>query len=99
MGRLIDEDDVISAIYKRIENLQTHEPFKKKHGDIDLIGLVPIIQSIPTANQEPQTAKWIDNGDPLMITCGNCGYDVMRYNNTLFCPNCGAKMEEVNDYK
>lgn len=41
----------------------------------------------------PKTGKWVDDGDPLMFTCGNCGYGVMRYNNTPFCPNCGAKME------
>lgn len=40
----------------------------------------------------PKTGKWVDDGDPLMFTCGNCGYGVMRYNNTPFCPNCGADM-------
>ena len=43
---------------------------------------------------EPKRGKWVDDGDPLMLTCGNCGYAVMRYNNTPFCPNCGAKMEK-----
>ena len=38
-------------------------------------------------------STWIENGDPLMLTCGNCGYGVMRYNNTRFCPNCCAKMD------
>ena len=42
---------------------------------------------------QPKMGKWVDDGDPLMLTCGNCGYAVMRYNNTPFCPNCGAKME------
>ena len=45
------------------------------------------------ADAEPKRGKWVDDGDPLMLTCGNCGYAVMRYNNTPFCPNCGAKME------
>ena len=47
------------------------------------------------ALEEPKTGKWVDDGDPLMFTCGNCGYGVMRYNNTPFCPNCGADMREV----
>ena len=46
---------------------------------------------------EPKTGKWVDDGDPLMLTCGNCGYAVMRYNNTPFCPNCGANMEDGED--
>ena len=46
------------------------------------------------ASAEPKRGKWVDDGDPLMLTCGNCGYAVMRYNNTPFCPNCGADMRE-----
>lgn len=42
---------------------------------------------------ERKMGKWVDDGDPLMITCGNCGYGVKRYNNTPFCPHCGARME------
>ena len=51
------------------------------------------IKKLPPA--EPKTGKWVDDGDPLMLTCGNCGYAVMRYNSTPFCPNCGEK-KEVN---
>ena len=50
------------------------------------------IKALPPA--EPKRGKWVDDGDPLMLTCGNCGYAVMRYNNTPFCPNCGADMRE-----
>lgn len=38
-------------------------------------------------------SEWVDEGDPLMLTCGNCGYKVMRYNNTNFCPECGVRMK------
>ena len=48
---------------------------------------IETIKQLPSA--EPKTSKWVDNGDPLMLTCGNCGYGVMRYNNTPFCPHCG----------
>ena len=50
-----------------------------------------VLDVLPPA--EPKTGKWVDDGDPLMLKCSNCGYGVMRYNNTPFCPNCGAKME------
>ena len=47
-GRLIDENEVVNAIYKRIDYLQTHEPFNRKHGDLDLIGILPYIKEIQT---------------------------------------------------
>ena len=37
-------------------------------------------------------AEWKDDGDPCTFICGRCNYRVQRYNNTNFCPNCGAKM-------
>ena len=54
--------------------------------------ILEAIAELPSA--EPKRGKWVDDGDPLMLTCGNCGYAVMRYNNTPFCPNCGADMRE-----
>lgn len=47
-GRLIDEEDVKNAIYERLKVLQTHEVFKRKRGDIDLLGVMPYIAKIPT---------------------------------------------------
>ena len=45
-GRLIDEDNVIDAIHERLHVLQTHSDFRKKHGDIDLLGVMPYIAKI-----------------------------------------------------
>ncbi len=47
-GRLIDESKVIGAIHERLEVLQTHKVFMRKHGDIDLLGVMPYIARIPT---------------------------------------------------
>ena len=47
-GRLIDEENVIDAIHGRLEVLRTHEVFRRKHGDIDLLGVMPYIAKIPT---------------------------------------------------
>ena len=98
MGRLIDEDDVISAIDKRIEFLQTHEAFKRKHGDIDLLGLVPMIKAIKTA--QPKTGKWLYKsgmGWGETWICSECGEKttstVMGKPRYKFCPMCGARME------
>lgn len=49
------------------------------------------IGNLPSA--EPKPGKWVDDGDPFMLRCSNCGYGVMRYNATHFCPNCGEKKE------
>ena len=45
-GRLIDENDVVDAIYDRLHELQKHKEFVKKHGDIDLLGVLPYIAKI-----------------------------------------------------
>lgn len=45
-GGLLDENDVIDAIHDRLHELQTHKEFQKKHGDIDLLGVMPYIAKI-----------------------------------------------------
>lgn len=47
-GRLIDENDVIDAIYDRLHELQTHKEFIKKNGHIDLLGVMPYISKVQT---------------------------------------------------
>ncbi len=42
-------------------------------------------------SQPERKGEWVDGGDPLMLRCSKCGYRVMRYNNTNFCPNCGDR--------
>lgn len=41
--------------------------------------------------------EWIDEGDPLTIRCSKCDYRAARYNNTNYCPNCGCRMEGVDN--
>jgi hypothetical protein len=47
-GRLIDENNVIDAVHERLQVLRTHKEFIKKHGDIDLLGVLPYISKIQT---------------------------------------------------
>ena len=42
----------------------------------------------PTIEPEQKLGHWIDDH------CSECGYGVLPWNNTPFCPRCGAKMEE-----
>jgi len=54
------------------------------------------LNAIPTVDAAPVVhGRWVyEHGDPAMIPCSVCGYQVFRYNNTHYCPNCGAKMDE-----
>jgi len=45
------------------------------------------VEDAPTI-EERETGKWIND------QCSNCGYGVNPWNNTPYCPNCGAKMEK-----
>lgn len=42
-------------------------------------------------NAVRQQGEWVDEGVNGW-KCNRCGYGVERYNNTNFCPNCGADM-------
>ena len=56
-GRLVDESNVKDAIYERLKVLQTHEVFRRKHGDIDLLGVMPYIAKIPTVIEAEGSAN------------------------------------------
>ena len=43
--------------------------------------------------RELRQGKWLDL-DPIKWECSICHYKVERWNNTPYCPSCGAKMEE-----
>ena len=48
------------------------------------------INSVPSFTQSQGT--WVDIGDPLLWECSQCRYIVARWNNTPYCPKCGAHM-------
>lgn len=45
------------------------------------------------------SGEWIGErvGHGPGYTCSLCDYGVQPWNNTNFCPNCGAKMKGEND--
>ena len=45
-------DDAIDAIDKRVQFLKDDPVFRRKHGDIDLYGIKPIIRALPSAQPE-----------------------------------------------
>ena len=40
---------------------------------------------------EFSSGEWIDIS-PISWKCPKCGYEVMKHNNTPYCPNCGSKL-------
>ena len=49
---LISRQAAIDAIDKRVQFLKDDPVFRRKHGDIDLYGIKPIIRALPSAQQE-----------------------------------------------
>lgn len=47
--------------------------------------------------QEPKTGHWITKPHVYGVTyCSECDFE-LKIDNTNYCPNCGAKMEEVEE--
>ena len=60
------------------------------------------LDTVPSVTPKRKTGKWVNNIHDLPV-CDQCGYmtpydraiDDYEYGN--YCPNCGARMEEVNN--
>lgn len=46
--------------------------------------------------EKPKMGYWIE-GDMTRWKCSNCGYGVLDWNNTPYCPNCGAMMVDSQE--
>lgn len=44
------------------------------------------MKELPSVQPEPKFGHWVDDH------CSECGYGVLPWNNTPFCPHCGAYM-------
>ena len=55
------------------------------------------VKALPSADK-PQ-GEWVGGrvGHSPGYTCSICGYGVYPWNNTNFCPNCGADMRGENN--
>ena len=52
-----------------------------------LVDAMEKIIRLPSAQPEPKFGHWVDDH------CSECGYEVLPWNNTPFCPNCGIRMK------
>ena len=85
MRRCIYADSLLTKI-------KAYRPYQYL-GEDALSYAIKMVELEPSADvRENVSGEWIDERDPLTLKCSECGYRVMRYNNTNFCPNCGADM-------
>lgn len=94
--RLIDADAAVVRISKIVKN------------DWLMYEIKEVIKKIPAADvRERKTGKWIvdDNVRDALVwdyKCSECGYEfksidgVPYIGDMKFCPNCGARMVNVN---
>ncbi len=57
----------------------------------DVVNVEDIEDCPPADVRENIHGEWI-NGDETRWKCSVCHYGVLDWNNTPFCPNCGADM-------
>ena len=55
-----------------------------------------IVEEMPSVTPIRPRGCWIDKS-PISFVCDKCNYEVQRYNNTNFCPSCGADMREPQE--
>ena len=89
MARLIDADALIKA-------MGVHTYMQTEWTPATAWG-VPIIDAEPVKHgywiEEPIEDEW--GKLPSIWHCSKC--DNLELNNSPYCPNCGAKMDEVDD--
>lgn len=91
--RLIDADalaDNIAVLFER--NPSLIDEWLRNHIEDE-------ITEAPTIDAEPvKYGKWLYTDDMYeTLYCSKCGYDTKDYIDYHYCPQCGAKMHEVND--
>ena len=72
-------------------------PYIKEHQNMGEL-IKELIEQIPAIQPEQKMGEWV-YGEFDIPHCSICGHDVMPNMVSLYCPNCGAKMEaDENDH-
>ena len=84
--RLIDADALIEealteGAYGYVDALQ--------------IAIAPTVDAVPARHGHWETNS--DKPDTLICSVCKCGFDMWKHDPHNFCPNCGAKMDEVSE--
>ncbi len=86
--RTKDVEQIICKLMR--EPYYQHEGETFKMGVSAVEGELMLIEEVEI--KEQRFGKWIAD-DPGEWECSLCHYEVERWNNTPYCPCCGAKME------
>ena len=104
MERLIDADVMVEYLRKQLcDNCHEQEDWC----DIcDYAYLIDEMKKVPTVDAEPvKHGHWImtnkEKTDRPLPECSRCGWYVTKGGvlDFTYCPNCGCKMDEVEDDK
>ena len=75
--------------------------YQKIREDMRKLNANDIIANIPSTDVAPVVhGRWESNSDrPDTLICSvcKCGFDMWKHDPHNYCPNCGAKMDEVNE--
>lgn len=99
MSDLINRQAAIDALAKNMPSLTTPDGCGKFDHDIQVtdeayVDCMQIIHELPSAQPERIRGRWIEKLHVHGVAyCSLCDYE-LHTNDTNFCPNCGAKMDE-----
>jgi len=68
--------------------------------DLSMGQVVKGIHNLPPVTPQPKMGRWIYTGDYItdgMLKCSECGFEHDVSERFSYCPNCGAKMQEVEE--
>lgn len=87
MQRLIDAQDTFNVLSDYYHH-STH---------VQHLALQEALNKVPTA--QPKRGKWEMKPDPFgffdeILVCSECGCTTKMREKTLYCPHCGARMDE-----
>ena len=76
-------------LISRTASIEAIKPLLYSGNCVSTLINMPAVDAVPVVH-----GRWVyEYGDPMLMPCSVCGYQVYRYSNTHYCPNCGAKMD------
>lgn len=94
----INRQIISDYVESHIQEINTGYGDLNKHTNEILRMIVDYIESMPPVTPKPKMGHWIDVeslDSALWHACSECGET--EYYATNYCPNCGAKMQEVEE--
>lgn len=92
-----------SNLISRAELLKTVQHPCNQDGEWSTEEIVAIIEIMPSASTDRPSGEWIEHKGkwvdldfyPTKYECNQCHYYVDEGYDSIFCPNCGARMENT----